>query len=91
MPRLNVIPAGDATASFDPLSSIGIGHAISSGIHAARIVHASLKSNDDFLSEYMHNVQQNFSEYMLNKKHYYSMEQRWKDKPFWKRRHAVMN
>ena len=91
LPRLNVIPAGDAAASFDPLSSIGIGHAISSGIHAARLVYSSLESNDDFFSEYIRILEQNFSEYLINKKKIYNIEKRWQKQPFWQRRQKVTN
>ena len=90
LPDLNVIPVGDAASSFDPLSSIGIGHAISSGIHGAQIVYEKLHSGDGHLDKYIQNLQQNFSEYLLNKKYYYGIEKRWKENLFWKRRQIPM-
>lgn len=83
---LNWVPAGDAVASFDPLSSIGIGHAIASGIHAARIAYHVLKSDNRLLLQYHDSVMNNFEQYLLNRKYFYGFEQRWKDKIFWKRR-----
>ena len=91
LPDLNVIPVGDAASSFDPLSSIGIGHAISSGIHGAQIIYEKLNSGDDgHLDKYLQNLQLNFSEYLLNKKYYYGVEKRWKENLFWKRRQTTM-
>lgn len=91
LPHLNVIPAGDAASSFDPLSSIGIGHAISSGIQAAHIVHGLLNSDDYLFSKYLQNISQNFFNYLENKKNYYDVEKRWKDNLFWKRRQSNSN
>jgi flavin-dependent dehydrogenase len=80
------IPAGDAVASFDPLSSVGIGHAIVSGIEAARVAHNTLKSDGRFIEQYLVKVFDNFDQYLINRKHFYSYEKRWKDSLFWKRR-----
>ena len=91
LPELGVIPVGDAVSSFDPLSSIGIGHALSSGIHGAHVVYGKLNSDHALLSEYLKNIQKNFSAYLLNKKKYYDVEKRWKENLFWKRRQIISN
>ena len=83
---LGWVPAGDAVASFDPLSSIGIGHAIVSGIEAARVAFNALKSDGRLLPQYLDNVIANFDQYVNNRKHFYGYEKRWKECPFWKRR-----
>ena len=80
------IPAGDAVASFDPLSSIGIGHAIVSGIESARIAFDTLQSDGTLENRYLKKVYENFQQYLKNRKYFYEIEQRWKDNPFWKRR-----
>jgi flavin-dependent dehydrogenase len=80
------VPAGDAIASFDPLSSIGIGHAIVSGIEAARVAYNTIKSDGRLLSQYLDNAIANFDQYVNNRKHFYGYEKRWKENPFWKRR-----
>jgi flavin-dependent dehydrogenase len=85
---LEWIPTGDAISSFDPLSSIGIGHAIMSGIQTARIAYNHLDSYDRLLQQYLDSVTENFSIYLNNRKHFYGYEKRWHDKPFWKRRLA---
>lgn len=80
------VPAGDAAASFDPLSSMGIGHAMTSGIQCARIAHDALKSDGELASKYQKDITKNFAEYLHNRKHFYGLEKRWTDQPFWKRR-----
>jgi hypothetical protein len=82
------IAAGDAAACFDPLASMGIGHAISSGIHAARAAYDQLCGNERVRSQYVAHVRQNFSRYLELRTYYYGLEQRWSDAPFWARRHT---
>jgi len=81
------IAAGDAAACFDPLASMGIGHAISSGIHAARAACDELRGNDGVRSQYVAHMHKNFSRYLELRTYYYGLEQRWADAPFWARRH----
>jgi flavin-dependent dehydrogenase len=81
------IAAGDAAACFDPLASMGIGHAISSGIHAARAVYDQLCGNERVRSQYVAHVHENFRRYLELRTYYYGLEQRWADAPFWVRRH----
>jgi flavin-dependent dehydrogenase len=80
------VPAGDAAASFDPLSSIGIGHAIVSGIESARVAYNTIKSDGKLLSQYLDSAIVNFEQYVHNRRHFYGYEKRWKDSLFWKRR-----
>jgi flavin-dependent dehydrogenase len=85
------IPAGDAVASFDPLSSIGIGHAIVSGIESARIAFDTIKNDGILRNQYLKKVFRNFKVYQQNREYFYEIEQRWKDNPFWKRRNKMRN
>ena len=80
------IPAGDAAASFDPLSSIGIGHALVSGSHCAVIAENVLHSDGRLMLEYLNGISKNFERYLQNRRHFYNFEKRWTDEPFWKRR-----
>lgn len=84
------IAAGDAAACFDPLASMGIGHAISSGIHAARAVYDQLCGNERLRSQYVAHVHRNFRRYLELRTYYYGLEQRWADTPFWARRHRQL-
>lgn len=77
------IAAGDAAASFDPLSSMGIGHALSSGIEAARVAHASLESGGGTGDAYSAAVEQTFARYLSIRDAHYAVERRWMDAPFW--------
>jgi flavin-dependent dehydrogenase len=43
---------GDAAAGFDPFSAPGISHAISSGIHSARVAEASLRKDQTIAAIY---------------------------------------
>jgi len=86
----NWIPAGEAASSFDPLSSMGIGYAMLSGIHAARVAYNIVKSNGDFLSLYINDIIRNFENYLQNRRRFYRYEKRWSDRPFWKRRFELV-
>ncbi|HEY2094677.1 MAG TPA: FAD-dependent oxidoreductase [Thermoanaerobaculia bacterium] len=81
------IAAGEAAIAFDPLSSMGIGYALTSGIEAARVAASSL-SGGDGAPAYAADVAAHFQSYLARKREYYSIEQRWRERPFWARRHA---
>jgi flavin-dependent dehydrogenase len=92
------IAAGDAAASFDPLASVGIGHALTSGIHAARAAHQALEAEDagtassagaSLLAGYGDQVARIMTQYLALRRHFYSIEQRWAEHPFWRRRHQA--
>lgn len=80
------VPAGDVAASFDPLSSIGIGHALVSGSHCAVIAENALQSDGRLMLGYLNGISKNFEQYLRNRQHFYNFEKRWTDEPFWKRR-----
>jgi flavin-dependent dehydrogenase len=101
------IAAGAAAVSFDPLASAGVGHALASGIHAARAAHQALAAAPEkaveapaveapesagaagapLLAGYGAQVARNMSQYLRLRHHFYAVEQRWADQPFWRRRH----
>lgn len=85
------VPAGDAVASFDPLSSIGIGHAVVSGIESGRIAFDTLKSKGVLRERYLKKVNANFQQYLKNRSYFYEIEKRWEEKPFWRRRQNLQN
>lgn len=82
------LAAGDALAAFDPLSSLGIGYALSSGASAARAAVASLGGDDCPTGEFIANSARHFGTFLEMHTQYYQMEQRWRDLPFWSRRHG---
>lgn len=85
----NWITAGEANLSFDPISSMGIGFALTSGIQAARICEGQLKGNAATGNNYHTDSMTQFGEYLQWYQQYYSLEKRWASMPFWKRRMNV--
>lgn len=81
------IAAGEAAIAFDPLSSMGIGYALASGIEAARVAASSLNGGDG-APAYAADIASHFQSYLARKREYYAIEQRWRDRPFWARRQA---
>ncbi len=81
------IAVGDAATAFDPLSSMGIGYAMTSGSHAAVALIEHLSSNKGgLLKEYQSGLERNFETYLKMRHMYYEMEKRWLEAPFWQRR-----
>lgn len=87
----NFLATGDAVSSFDPISSMGIGFAISSACHAANVVIAQFSDQSDEEKEqqiqnYYRDIKNNFNQYLTLRKTYYQKETRWPDSEFWQRR-----
>lgn len=80
--------AGDAAACFDPISALGIGQAVSSGIEAARVAEAHLGDGPRLARHYNRSLFDCFDTYRRMRRGYYGAEQRWPDAPFWRRRAA---
>ncbi len=80
------IAVGDAAAAFDPLSSMGIGHAVSCGCHAAVALIEYFNKKDGLLQEYQRGLERNFENYLKMRHMYYDLEKRWTEAPFWQRR-----
>lgn len=81
------VAAGDAAASFDPLSSMGIGYALWSGSHAARLAEDMLLGPSRSADDYQDVMQRQYEQYLALRGRYYRLEQRWPDRPFWRCRH----
>jgi flavin-dependent dehydrogenase len=90
-PNKNWVPAGDTASSFDPISSMGVGYAILSGIYAAKCAQNQIENKRDSSCNYMKNIIQNFNQYLKRRYYYYNNEKRWKEKLFWKRRQTKPN
>lgn len=82
----NFIAVGDAAASFDPVSSLGIGFAVSSGCNAARAIIQAQEGRDSSMEVYRRAIDHIFTNYLQTKARYYAQEKRWPNAPFWKRR-----
>ncbi len=80
---------GDAAATQDPLSSEGILVAIDSGLDAAAAAARTLDGDHSALAEASARREQRWLDYLDERRNYYAAEQRWRDAPFWSRRHAA--
>jgi flavin-dependent dehydrogenase len=81
------VAAGDAAQSFDPLSSQGITSAIIGGSNAAAALIAAHSSDRWAFEEFQANLDGEYASYLVERHFHYSAEQRWKQHPFWHRRH----
>lgn len=80
------VAAGDAAASYDPLSGRGIYMALSYGIEAADAVASALESDSTKIAAYESMVVQDFDAYRAERIAFYSAETRWASSPFWRGR-----
>lgn len=78
--------AGDAAACFDPISALGIGHALSSGIHAGRVAHAHVGRHGALGEAYRDSLLAHFKGYVQTRRGFYASERRWPDAGFWRGR-----
>lgn len=75
---------GDAATSYDPLSAMGVGSAISSACYAARALISRFSDTDcPLLGAYASGMKQQFLRYLPQWRQYYAYEPRWKNRDFW--------
>lgn len=80
------IAAGDASCAFDPLASLGIGYALTSGIQAARIADEWLRGETGLGTAYAADITRHAAIYTDQRREIYAAERRWHTEPFWARR-----
>jgi flavin-dependent dehydrogenase len=83
------LAAGDAAASFDPLSSQGILTAFDLGVAAARVLVAPTAEVRDAAARYCGRVDALYETYLTRRREIYSQEQRWPQNRFWRDRHSA--
>ncbi len=82
------ISIGDSAGTYDPLSGQGNYKAISHGLQAGEAIVDLMHSNNrNKLEKYTNSINNNYQQYLVRKREYYSIEQRWKSCTFWRRRH----
>jgi flavin-dependent dehydrogenase len=79
---LGWVAAGDASMSFDPLSSMGIGFAISSGIQAAHAINSVICNNAQLFNHYTADIHKQFNEYKKVLAGFYASENSWTETNF---------
>ena len=82
------LAVGDAALSFDPLSSQGIANALYTGIQAGQAITAALNGNPAAPTAYARHLGDIYQAYLQNRQYYYGLENRWAERPFWRRRGA---
>jgi flavin-dependent dehydrogenase len=80
------VAAGDAALAFDPLSSQGILNALYSGMKAGEALDEALTGDADALDRYAAHLEEIAAAYAANWAAFYAHEDRWPDRPFWRRR-----
>lgn len=78
---------GDAASTFDPLSAQGIYKAMRSGIFGAYAIADFFDGKKNSLWKFEAFIRNEFNAYLEQRLQHYRAEQRWKDQPFWRRRH----
>jgi flavin-dependent dehydrogenase len=80
------VAAGDAAAAFDPISALGIGFSLRSGMEAARVAAAATEGDGEAAAAYAASVTRIYQDYRARHRGIYLQERRWPDGPFWARR-----
>jgi flavin-dependent dehydrogenase len=80
---------GDAAMSFDPLSSEGISKGFKLGLKAGAIASAFCRGERSAAEAYEREADAAFVDYLATRRAFYEVEQRWRNAPFWRRRHAL--
>jgi flavin-dependent dehydrogenase len=80
------VAAGDAALAFDPISSLGIGFSLRSGMEAARVAAAAAERDDGPAAAYVASIAQIYRNYRTRLRDIYQQEGRWPEEPFWARR-----
>jgi flavin-dependent dehydrogenase len=83
------IAAGDAAMSFDPLSSLGIFSALYSGMKSAEALLSNAEGDSFALLAYEKIMSSLYERYLMQRRDFYSLEQRWPRQEFWIRRSGL--
>jgi len=86
---LPLLCVGDAASCFDPVSGQGIFKALRGGVFASYAIADSLRGNQNAAARFRRFVKSEFAAYAQTLSHYYALEQRWPDRPFWQRRNGA--
>lgn len=87
---------GDSAQAYDPLSAQGMEKALRSASHAGHLIHYALMDDPDgaapldgsntHIHQYDESQRQSWQDYLTQRDFYYSVQSRWGDQPFWRRR-----
>ena len=77
------VAVGEAAAAFDPLSSLGIGHALASGIQGARVADERMRGRGTLVADFQADIDRHVSTYLAERVRLYALERRFRNAPFW--------
>lgn len=80
------VACGDAAAAFDPISALGIGFSLRSGMEAARVSVAAVEGEFEAAAGYQGSLHRIYADYRSRLQRIYRLERRWPESPFWARR-----
>lgn len=83
------LAVGDAALAVDPLSASGIDFAVRSGRNGAKAMDLWLSGDSCSARTYDEQVDKEFDKYFRLRSEYYSLEARWPDSQFWRRRSVI--
>jgi flavin-dependent dehydrogenase len=86
LPASTLLPVGDAASARDPLSGSGLCRSLDTAIEAADAIAAFSAGRTDALARYVAGLGTSAATYAEARRRVYSLERRWPDAPFWKRR-----
>jgi flavin-dependent dehydrogenase len=81
------VAVGDAASSWDPLSSAGILKALRTGKLGAFALLDAIRGVEGGFAKYRRIISAEYARYQQDRRDVYRMEQRWRQSPFWQRRH----
>jgi flavin-dependent dehydrogenase len=85
----NWLAIGDAASAYDPITSRGVYKSLTDACSAAELVAHYLTNNESSFEAFENYVKGNYDNYLIERAHYYSIEQRWSDHPFWTKFHNL--
>ncbi len=86
--RPNFLAIGDAAVAFDPISSMGIGFALTSGCSGAKALIDLNNGHVSAFATYWNDLSVIYNQFLDRKREFYGKELRWKDAQFWMRRQS---
>lgn len=82
------LAVGDAASCYDPISAHGLYKALDTALAAARAIAAPASRRASAFDAYMRSVERQYDDYLASRRYFYSLERRWPEAPFWRRRGA---
>jgi len=79
----NWLAIGDAASAYDPITSRGIYKSLTDAVFAADCIVHKMKDPLYSFTKFEDYIINNYTNYLIERTHYYTSEQRWKESSFW--------